>query len=120
MGILLGLVVDAAMEEVKQEYCKCGEAVPGGYAALGAAGGYFGPFDQKPRKGIGGGGPAGDGTSVFSSQVGAAHGNGSISTGTRNKLRKAGRRVARGIPLLGSGLLAYDIYELVQCVRNSP
>ena len=122
IGIGVGLIVDYAISLAKDEYCTCKDdgtlTGAGGYAALGAAEGYVGPFARKPRGGIGGGGPSGNQTSIFSTQVDSALHSKEISFRTKNILRAGGRGASRALPGLGAALLGYDLYGLYKCANR--
>ncbi|MGL4437883.1 MAG: RHS repeat-associated core domain-containing protein [Bosea sp. (in: a-proteobacteria)] len=119
IGVGLGIVADLAISKVRDNCaCKDTSSAVGaaGYGALGGIAGATGPYARKPRTGIGGGGPSGPSTSVFSSAVGSGYKGGYYSIGTRNTLRAfgdlAGRRL---VPGLGIGLTAYELYRLKDC-----
>ena len=119
VGIVVGVAIDYGVAYAKQQLCGCKDGSSGiglgGYAALGAAEGTFGPFGTKGRVGIAGGGPSGTRTSLFSRGVGAAYGGGFIDLGIRNSLRNFGRLAGRANIALSAAALSYDIYTLYQC-----
>lgn len=115
IGIGAGMAFDYALQEWKKKNCACPTAsTPGGAAGNGAAGGaigLFGPFDSKPRKGVAGGGPSGDKTSIFSKANHAAATRGSYSISTRNKISF----VARKVPYASWAFAGYELYDAFTC-----
>ncbi|WP_311239035.1 MULTISPECIES: RHS repeat-associated core domain-containing protein [unclassified Xanthomonas] len=112
-GIGLGYAFDYLVEQYKKEHCTC-KGTPAGAAGNAAAGGAIGgtgPFANKPRGGIAGGGSAGTATSSFSQMNHAAASRGWYSVATRNGITKVLRRV----PYAGAALTAYEIYDAVSC-----
>ena len=115
VGVGLGLAFDYAVGKWKEKHCECaGGGTPlgeAGNAAAGGAIGLFGPFDWKPRKGVDGGGRAGDRTSIFSKMNHAAARKGAYSISTRHMITK----VARRVPYVSLGLGAYELYDAISC-----
>jgi RHS repeat-associated protein len=113
IGIGVGYAFDYLLEQYKKEHCTCKETPlgAGGNSALGGTLGGTGPFASKPRGGIAGGGPAGSGTSSVSLMNHAAARRGWYSVPTRNLITK----VARKVPYVGAGLMAYELYDAFSC-----
>ena len=113
------MAFDYGLSEWKKRNCSCPTAStpagPAGNGALGAANGVFGPYAQKPRGGIAGGGPAESGTSVFSQANHAAAKSGAYSVATRNTIRDFGRSVSRKLPYASTAIAAYEIYDAFSC-----
>jgi hypothetical protein len=115
VGIGAGIVIDAAIDEFKSRFCGCQKSAdPTEWAAMGGAEGLFGPFADKWRTGISGGGPAGGATSWWSRGVTSLRRNDWINQSQKNFLRGFGRGASRGIPWLGAGLLVFDLSECFQ------
>ncbi len=80
-----------------------------------------GPFVDKPRSGVAGGGKAGSKTSIVSKIGGRfpipVPGGGSIA-GTGNLIRGLGRIGGRFLPGVGVALLAYDAYSIGKCISG--
>lgn len=116
VGIGIGLAIDFAVSEIKT-MCGCASSDSSigasGYGAVGGGIGLFGPFEQKPRTGISGGGRSGTKTSVFSRFLYDL--NPGRSGGA---LRQFGRVAIRGNVLIGAGALLYDIYDVGKCVLS--
>jgi RHS repeat-associated protein len=114
IGIGVGYAFDYLIEKIKEQ-CSCKDTSsalgPDGNAALGAALGATGPFETKPRRGFGGGGPSGQRTSVFSQMNHSAASRGLYSTSTRHALT----RVARKVPYVSSVIAAYELYDAFNC-----
>lgn len=88
---------------------------PIGNATGGVAAGIFGNFEDKPRTGIAGGGPSGNRTSVYSTELHKAYKNGLIDKQTTRILRAGGRKVAKVIPYVGSAITLYQVYDAGNC-----
>jgi hypothetical protein len=113
IGIGAGYAFDYLLEQYKKEHCTC-KGTPAGGAGNGAAGGAVGgtgPFANKPRGGIAGGGRAGKTTSSFSLMNHAAASRGMYSVATRNAITK----VLRKVPYAGAALASYEIYDAFTC-----
>lgn len=90
-------------------------AVLGGAAAAGAL---TGPFVNKPRGGIAGGGPAGNKTSVLSTAVHKLN-LGSGKSSANRAARNVGRKIfTRVIPGAGTVLLVYDLATYLECLKE--
>ena len=119
-GLILGRAIDPATEYVEEQYCTCGSDgavmpdLPLTWESYGAAAGATGPFVQKPRTGVAGGGKSGGWTSGWSTWFGSTKVN-----PTASALRKGGRAVARKLPYIGTGLLLYDAGRIGSCINAS-
>jgi len=72
-----------------------------------------GPFGQKRRTGIAGGGRSGSRTSAFSQYLSDNYSH----KGSINRWgRRIGRGLSRGIPIAGIALAATDLYRLSNCL----
>ncbi|GLS74743.1 hypothetical protein GCM10007904_00780 [Oharaeibacter diazotrophicus] len=113
VGIIGGFAFDYFLDHYKKSHCSC-KNTPIGAMGNGIAGGLMGgagPYIAKPRMGIGGGGPSGTSTSVFSQLNHAAALRGYYSFATRNRLTKALRK----IPYAGAALASYELYDALSC-----
>jgi hypothetical protein len=118
IGIGVGLGVDKAASSNKASCgCKSSGSAGGpvGNAGVGGLVGAAGDFVDKPRTGIGGGGPSGSKTSAFSTLNHAASTSGLYSTGTRRVITTGLRAVSPAIPFLGAASTVYQIYDAVNC-----
>ncbi len=107
-GIGGGLAYDYTISQIKSE-CGCGSsgstAGPLGNAAVGAGTGLTGPYVEKPRTGIAGGGRSGNRTSVLSTLGGS-------------KFRSIGRVASRGLLGIGLILAAKDAADIIACLAR--
>jgi RHS repeat-associated protein len=116
IGIGAGMALDYGLSEWKKANCGCAKSsgTPGGQmgnATVGAADGFFGAHDSKPRAGVDGGGPAGKKTSIYSLHNHLAARNGAYSIRTRNFFTS----IARKVPYAGAAFVAYEIYDTFKC-----
>lgn len=107
IGIGVGLVFDAAIEAIRGENNSTGNTA--GNAATGGAVATTGPFADKPRGGIAGGGKAGTKTSVASKANHKAAQDGKISKKTSHKVTK----VLRKVPYVGTAIAAGQLVDAV-------
>ena len=82
---------------------------------MGGVIGGSGDFVKKPRTGLGGGGPSGDKTSVFSEMNHLAAKKDMYSTAVRNKITKKLRWASKRIPYVGAAITASEVYYVVSC-----
>jgi RHS repeat-associated protein len=119
IGIGAGFAFDFILEQVEKALCDCPDAGtalgPAGNAALGGALGAAGPFVQKPRTGVSGGGPAGDRTSVLSEINHALEQQGRYPTAIRNRITRLLRPASRALGAAGAIISIYQIYDALTC-----
>ncbi len=97
-GFLAGLALDAAVNAISGAD---GSALSAGVnGTVGAATASTLPTQKKPRTGVSGGGPSGDGTTLASQANHRAYRKGQISLAQRHRLTK----LLRKIPYLGTGI----------------
>jgi hypothetical protein len=99
--------------------CGCFAKAFLGYAEAGTAAteAATGPYVNKPRGGIAGGGPAGNRTSALSSAIHSINNRVGKSAATA-AARTAGRIVSRAVPYVGTGLFLYDVGVLDKCMQD--
>ncbi|MDO6561649.1 RHS repeat-associated core domain-containing protein [Paraglaciecola chathamensis] len=107
VGIGVGLLFDVAIEAILGEDNSTANTAAN--AATGGAVAATGPFADKPRGGVAGGGPAGSKTSVASKANHAAAKSGAISTSTRNTVTK----VLRKVPYVGTAIAAVQLGDAI-------
>jgi uncharacterized protein RhaS with RHS repeats len=107
IGIGVGLVFDEVTEAIRGE--SNSTANTAGNANTGGAFAATGPFADKPRAGVDGGGPAGSKTSVASKVNHAAAKSGAISTKTRNLATK----VLRKVPYVGTAIAVGQLADAI-------
>ena len=107
VGIGVGLLFDAAIEAIRGDDNSTANTTAN--AATGGAVAATGPFADKPRGGVAGGGPAGSKTSVASKANHAAAQSGAISTSTRNTITK----VLRKVPYVGTVIAAAQLGDAI-------
>jgi len=119
IGIGAGFAFDYILEQVEQALCDCPDAGtalgPGGNAALGGAPGAAGPFVQKPRTGISGGGPAGDRTSTLSEINHALEQQRQILDRYAKQITRILRPASRALGAAGAIISIYQIYDALTC-----
>lgn len=99
--------------------CGCFAKAFLGYAEAGVAAteAATGPYVNKPRGGIAGGGPAGGKTSALSSAVHAINKRAGKSAATA-AVRSAGRIASRAVPYAGTALFLYDVTVFDKCMEE--
>lgn len=102
-----------------QDSCGCFAKSFLGYAEAGVVGAeaVTGPYVNKPRVGVAGGGRAGSRTSAWSTGVHHINRRTGRNAATA-AARTAGRAVSRAIPYAGTALLLYDISEFNTCMEE--
>jgi len=76
------------------------------------------PLARKPRKGVAGSGPSGDATSTFSQINHAAARKFGYSTKIRHRITEVLRGASKKIPVIGGVVMAYEIYDLIECKND--
>lgn len=117
MPILVGAAVGAGLDYASHRLrdrcsCRSGGSPYGTYAFLGAGYGATGPFVDKPRVGIAGGGASGSKTSWLSTQ---AHKIYKTSPGLSDAVSGSGRVASRAFRGLALGASVYDVYWAYKC-----
>lgn len=102
-----------------QDPCGCFAKAFLGYAEAGVAAteAATGPYVNKPRGGIAGGGKAGGKTSAWSSAIHQVNKRAGKSAATA-AARTAGRVASRAVPYAGTALLIYDITVFNKCMED--
>jgi RHS repeat-associated protein len=111
--IIAGILLDAVVSELEQ-LCSCEDSNGYTYTITGAGYASTGPFGEKGRTGIAGGGKSGSRTSFLSMLIHKASDGRPGPVG--KAARYAGRRASRAIPVVGVGLIFYDVYRLGPCI----
>lgn len=107
VGIAVGLAFDYTIEAIRGD--DNSTATTAANAGTGGAVAATGPFADKPRGGVAGGGPAGSKTSVASKANHALAKSGAISTATRN----AATKILRKVPYVGTGIAVVQLGDAI-------